>query len=1663
VIPLSPTMPSSAQASGIVTAVNSRPLHELLDEKARLTPDSIAYRFLKDGVSDEQVQTYADLAKRSRILASGLIERKATGKPVLLIEAPGPGFIEALFACWHSGAIAVPAYPPRGSRHRQRLNAILADSGATIALGSSGSPSIAGIDFLESSALLARGEYYDGPAVRADGPCLLQYTSGSTAAPKGVMISHENFRSHFSALRVYDNLELRSALSWLPPYHDMGLVLKILYAFEAGIPLTHFSPEHFVQRPVRWLQAISRYRAEMSGGPNFAYEACIKSARDEDLEGVDLSCWKAAACGAERIRPDTIERFVERFGPYGFRREAFFPGYGLAETTLIVTACHSGSPYRISQHPTAGSLVSNGSPLPGVDLRIVDPNTGESLESGQIGEIRIKSEVVSSGYWKRPLETRVAFSADGELHTGDLGYLEGGELFVTGRLKDLIIIDGVNVSPEDIEGSVMSAFSEISSTAAFASDANGFESICLALETNPEQSLDHGQLAKRIRKAVADALEVSIQRIVFVRTGLLPRTTSGKIRRSACREALSEGTLRIAFDDHAVSSQSLSLEVILEAVREIIGRAEISADEDIVQLGMGSLDVTRLSALLLSRTGVEVTVSELFAAESFRNLAGAVANRAASVAARPQIVPDASVSHRLLSHAQERMWFLHQLDPESAAYHVFGALEINGRLSREKLSASFQGVVSRHGILRSRHACEDGNAKIWIDSGDVPTMELGEIMDLTDLRKRLADFARKPFQLATAPPIRATLLSLDENRHFFAVCVHHIVADGWSLGLLARELASHYAGLAIAERPSLTAYQDFASAHREWIDSGAIDAQIAYWKQQLSGHPGILNLPTDFPRPHKPSSHGGQVVRVLSPEICLAISGLARSHRATPFMVQLSVFLLMLRQHGAGSDLVIAIPVANRNHTSTSDLVGTLVNTLPLRMQLRTDDTFSSLLDRIRTVSIEMQENQDAPFEKIIEAMRPDRSGDQSPLAQVMFDHQEIPLMEAWPDGVTCKPCIAHRGAAQFDLSLLLTIVGDQQQLAIEYRADLFHEHTAEAMLDRYLAMMARVCQDPKGSIRDTIIPAATDQETLAKVTRGPDRPQFLKQSAIHLIAARYRLHPQRHAVRADGGSLTYQKLAERSDRLAAALIEHGVRPGDRTAVLIERDLDLPVILLAIWKTGAAYVPLDRANPKDRLQAILDDQSPLLLLVSPGLTDLVPQGMDYLTLQEIHFNHPVTKELPLAVPDAPAYIIYTSGSTGKPKGVVVSHEALANFLLSMAETPGFTEADRLLAVTTISFDISLLEIFLPLVTGGTVEIVTTAIARDGHALLERLKSSAATVMQATPATWRLLIDAGWKGSPDLKILCGGEALDPELASTLVNMGCQLWNLYGPTETTVWSTCWRVPSSPDRIRIGTPIANTGIHILAEDRIPVPPGVPATLWISGAGLARGYWNQLELTADRFAMIRTTDGEELTAYNTGDLARWHPDGNLECLGRSDGQVKIRGFRVELGEIEIALSSHPQVLQAKAALREKSGRLVAWFTTAPDQAAPSAETLRAFLATKLPPYMIPADLGKIDAFPLGSSGKVDISRLADPESTVPELGPLSTTEARLIAIWTDLLDRPTIHPDDNWFHLGGHSLLALRLFARIHQDFAKRLPLSAILDQPTCRGLARLIDRAT
>ncbi|HEV2846615.1 MAG TPA: amino acid adenylation domain-containing protein, partial [Thermoanaerobaculia bacterium] len=1010
-----------------------------------------------------------------------------------------------------------------------------------------------------------------------------------------------------------------------------------------------------------------------------------------------------------------------------------------------------------------------------------------------------------------------------------------------------------------------------------------------------------------------------------------------------------------------------------------------------------------------------------------------------------------------LSFAQERLWVLDQLDPGKPTYNIPTALRLRGPLDLSALTASLQEIVRRHDVLRT----------VFPAVGDRPVQKVvrnsGLALPVTDLaglppaqreaeaKRVVTAEARRPFDLAVGPLVRGVLLRLDEDDHAVLFVLHHVVADGWSMGVMVNELAALYEAF-LENRPSplpelAVQYADYAAWQREWLRGHTLKTQIAYWRGQLAGAPA-LELPTDRPRPPVQRFRGASRSFFLSRETSEALAALGQAEGATLFMTLAAAFQVLLHRYSGQNDILVGTPVAGRNRAEVEGLIGFFVNTLVLRSGLAGGPGFPALVRRVRRGTLEAFAHQELPFEKLVEELQPERDLSRSPLFQVMFSLQnansarlDLPglRLSSWPLGEAV--------VAKFDLTLTMVERSEGLGGSLEYSTDLFDRPTIDRMLGHFRTLLNAIVAEPLCSVSELPLLTGAEREQLLSAwnATGREVPAFCVHEGIAAQAART---PDAVAVTFGAMALTYRELDRRANALAHRLRELGVRPETRVGIALERSLEMVVGLLAVLKAGGAYVPLDPSYPAERLDFMREDAGISLLLTRDFFAEA----------GEIE-QPPVGGAGPWNL----AYVIYTSGSTGRPKGVQISHEALTNFLASMAERPGIGAGDVLLAVTSLSFDIAGLELYLPLLAGGRVALASREEAADGHRLRELIAASGATVLQATPATWRLLLEAGWTGGEGLKALCGGEALPPSLASSLRERVGSLWNVYGPTETTVWSTVEEI-AGEGAVTIGRPIANTTVYILDAWGSPAPVGVPGELLLGGAGLARGYLRRPELTAERF--VPDPFGPAgLRLYRTGDLARYQPDGRLEHLGRIDHQVKVRGFRIELGEIEAALGRHPEVAAAVAVAREDipgDPRLAAYVV--PRRAgADLAGELRSWLSRTLPDYMIPTAWVTLEAFPLTPNGKVDRKALPKPAALSGEAPaePRTPVEEMLAEMWRELLGLESIGIRDNFFALGGHSLKATRLVARVRQAFGVELPLRRVFEAPTIEGLARWIER--
>ncbi|HEX2077989.1 MAG TPA: amino acid adenylation domain-containing protein [Longimicrobium sp.] len=1021
------------------------------------------------------------------------------------------------------------------------------------------------------------------------------------------------------------------------------------------------------------------------------------------------------------------------------------------------------------------------------------------------------------------------------------------------------------------------------------------------------------------------------------------------------------------------------------------------------------------------------------------------------------------------SFGQERFWLMDRMDPGKTAWSLPVVLRLRGPLQAEALEAAFDELAQRHESLRTvLQWMEDGLSQVIFPHGQLPLhvfdlRELPEPEREPEARRRLAKEVARPFNLETGPLARARLYRLADDHHLLLFNLHHAVTDGWSTGILLRELSALYGAFACGEpsplpEPELQ-YADFAEWQREQM-AVLLEPQLAWWRRALAGAPALLELPTDRPRPPVHDGRGATEPVTIPPVTAAAVHALARSHGSTPFMVLLAAFQALLARWARQDQVVVGTPVAGRTRPETRDVVGFFVNTLALRTDLSGDPPFDELLRRVRETVLGAFSNQDLPFEKLVDELNVPRSAAHAPVFQAMFVLQNTPEVSLAFPGIQVEPAGADGGTSPFDLRMGLVEQGGEIAGGLQYAGALFDRATIQGMIAQYRTLLAAACADP--DLRLSALPLLSEEDAAAVLRAGSRAGDPYSALPVHaLVAAQARRTPDAPAVSCRGETLTYAQLEERSSRLARRIRRLGVDHGSLVAISMDRSPALLVSMLAVWKAGAAYVPVDPAYPEQRRDFMLSDANVDVVLADAASAPGVPGSHQVVVVDDLDLSGEDPSAPRVDVdPDERAYVIYTSGSTGRPKGVMVPHRGVANFLASMAEEPGIDARDVMVAVTSLSFDIAVLELLLPLTAGAKVVVATREETMDAGRLSRLLHDEGATVMQATPATWRLLAGSGWAGKEDLAILSGGEALQADLARELIPRGRAVWNLYGPTETTIWSAVQKVESA-ESIHLGHPIANTQLYVLDDTLRPCPAGVPGELFIGGDGVVRGYLRRPALTAERFVPDPFSAEPGARLYRTGDLVRRRADGALEFLGRTDFQVKVRGFRVELGEIEARLAEHPSVAQAVAVVRQDApgdARLVAYVVPAGDP--PGADVLRRALAQRLPDHMVPSAYVMLDAFPLTPNGKVDRRALPAPEARRDLAGGFveAATEAeeKIAAIWREVLGTDRVGVEDNFFDLGGNSLSLIRLAQRLAEAMGSTATAVDLFRFPTVRAQA-------
>lgn len=1050
-----------------------------------------------------------------------------------------------------------------------------------------------------------------------------------------------------------------------------------------------------------------------------------------------------------------------------------------------------------------------------------------------------------------------------------------------------------------------------------------------------------------------------------------------------------------------------------------------------------------------------------------------------------------------LSFAQQRLWFLDQLEPGSAAYNLPRAIHLTGLLNAAALEQSFNEIVRRHETLRTTFETVDGQPIQIIAPAFALTLPVVNLQELSEsereqkVRQLATEEAQRPFSLNKGPLLRVTLLQLSQVKHIVLLTLHHIVSDAWSTGVLVQEMAALYEAflqgkpLPLPELP--IQYADFASWQRQWLQGKGLESQLAYWRQQLDGDLPVLQVPTDRARLVVQTSRGARQSLVLPKGLTEALKSLSQKEGATLFITLLAAFKTLLYRYTGQEDILIGSPIANRNRAEIEGLIGFFVNTLVLRSDLFGNPSFRELLGRVREVCLGAYAHQDLPFEVLVEKLQPERSLSRTPLFQVMFALQNTSVPTLKLPGLTLSSLKVETKTAQLDLSLDIVETGDGLSTSVEYSTDLFKAETIARMLEHFQILLAGIVANPNQRLSNLpLLTHAERQKLLVEWNNiQADDPKY--QCIHELFQAQVARSPDAIAVISEDKHLTYRELNVRANQLAHDLQILDIRPEVRVGISAERSLEMVIGLLAILKAGGTYVPLDPAYPQERLAFMLNHAQVSVLLTQHRLVETLPQHGALVVCLDTDWpaNRPENLDNPVSgvTDENLAYVIYTSGSTGKPKGVMIQHRSLASYIETVSVEFNIQPGDRVLQFASLNFDVAAEEIFSCLVRGATLVLRTNSMVTSASEFLPRCRDFRLTVLDLPTAFWhQLTAELMMKGlalpEPVRLVIIGGERALPERLAAWqehVDERVRLINVYGPTEATIGATICKLPrlmgvdTKLPEVPIGRAIQNVQTYVLDPHLQPTPIGVPGELYIGGVGLARGYLNRPELTAEKFVPHPFSPSLGTRLYKTGDLVRYLPSGEIEFCGRIDQQVKLRGFRIELGEIETVLSQHMNVCEAVVVPWEDEPgdkRLAAYVSPHPEQTLPASE-LRRFLQEKLPEYMIPSAFIVRQTLPLTPSGKIDRRALPPPGTSCPELeaayvAPQTELEQAIATIWQKVLNVERVGVHDSFFELGGHSLLLVQVHSQLYERFKTDLSMLDLFRYPTISSLAAYFSQA-
>lgn len=1633
-------------------------LQQLFEQQVAQRPDDPALCF------NGRTLTYRELNGQINSLAHFLRRRGLEVEDIVAIYLErSMEMIIALLAVIKAGGAYVPIDP---EYPLERVRYILKDSNARFIISSTSlmksiDSESAQIINLTAEQDAIQSEPMDNPAILNDPRNLAYviYTSGSTGQPKGTLLQHRGAVN--MALALGEHFRLKPGKSILQ-FSSLGFDASVAEIFGA---LINGAALHLTEKQtILSEQALLDYLRKLKTTTIIFPPAVLAMLSEENLPDLELVGSAGEACSRE-----VLLRWSRNFD--------FVNGYGPTENTVSTSLYHHHK-----GEPVAGT-VPIGKAMQNVRVYVLDACLNPQ-PVGVPGQLYLAGVGLSRGYLNRPDLTAEKFIPDpfasipgSRMYaSGDLvRYRPDGQLEFLGRVDHQVKIRGFRIELGEIEAALID-HPDIRSAVvlAFGEKSNNLSLVAYVIPNDTELPETEG-LQEFLRKRLPDYMIPAL----FISMESFPLTASGKINRKALpqpRETDLESSSRHVAPRNPVET------IITNIWRALFKKETIGIKDNFFALGGHSLLATQLISRLRDAFDIEIALRDFFEAPTIEALALEIEKSKLKDEALlpPPIEPAGRKGHLPLSFAQQRLWFLDQLAPGGSFYNIPSAIRLKGKLDLAILKRCINEIIRRHESLRTTFSNIKGEPAQVIHPEMVVRLELEDLRHLPEAERNTiahsmaVSEATHAFNLESGPLFRTRLLHLADDDFIMLFTLHHIISDGWSMGVLIKEVAALYEAFMHDQESPLPdlplQYADFAVWQRNWLRGEVLEKQMTFWKNEIGLNPPVLDLPVDHPRPAMQTFRGKTLNTMIPKPLSDQLTELSQKEGVTLFMTLLAGFQSLMHRYSGQDTVLVGSPIANRNHSDTEQLIGFFVNTLVLKADFSDNPEFRTLLKQVRERTLKAYAHQDLPFEQLVEVLQPERDMSHSPLFQVAFILQNVPLEPIELHGITIHPFEVEQQSAKYDLSFYCIETAQGIKVSIEYNTDLFMDATIERLSSHYQNLLHEMVSDPKQKVSHVNFLSAAEKKLMQKSWNATESP-FPSDKTVHKVFEEWaEQNPDNTALLFNGEHLTYRELNERANQLAAFLRKKGVGPETLVGIAMPRSLDVPVAILGILKAGGAFLPIDPAYPPERIQYMIADSQISALITHDALADqfkgdhlnIIRLDTDGETIRGEAKDNPESPVMPANL----AYIIYTSGSTGQPKGTMLQHQGLCN--LSRAQKKAFNvqPGSRILQFAPMSFDASVWETVMALLNGGCLVLTDQESLTSGQGLLSTLKENQVNIVTLPPSVLAVMPE---DELPELKtIVTAGEKCTADLVHRW-GRERQFVNAYGPTETTVCASMYETdPTLNTEPPIGRPIDNFQLYVLDKDWQAVPIGVPGELCVGGVGLARGYLRRPALTAEKFIPDPFSGKRGSRLYRTGDLVRYQPDGNLEFLGRIDFQVKLRGFRIELGEIEAVLTSYANVRDAAVIVREDTPgdqRLVAYYVSE-NGAAISGTDLRRYLKQQLPEYMIPSIFVSLESMPLTPSGKVDRKALPRPEISREKLAgayvaPRNETEEKLAQIAARLLNLEKVGVEDNFFELGGHSLLATRFISQIREAFQVELPLRDLFEAPTVAGLAERIKQ--